>query len=360
MQAWAGMQGARPVQRGELLRHVDALDGLRFFAFLAVYVHHAGQNRPRLRDFTEYGGLGVQVFFVLSGFLIGSILWDLRGRTQVPLKTRLYTFYARRGLRIFPLYYFALLALFPLPYLGFNTFGVPGDLPWNLAYLTNVRMVLTGLSMGGMSHFWSLSVEEHFYIVAPIIVLKLCLVTWIACAAGRAYLGPDYGAASVLSPFQFDCLLFGIAAAVLRADGSFLGLSRGAALKLAALCGAVAIPALLGRHARDPALRGVALTVEQFAVAWATAGVILYLWDDRGSLLARFLSLRPFIYLGKISYGLYLWHFPVLLLTSVMLAGVLSRGSSVVALFLTIAVATLSFFLIERPFTNLKRYVAYQ
>jgi peptidoglycan/LPS O-acetylase OafA/YrhL len=361
------MSSERPREAGELLTHVPALDGLRFFAFFAVYIHHAGQNRAATHEITRYGGLGVQVFFVLSGFLIGSILYDLRQRSAVPLRSRLLVFYARRGLRIFPLYYLALFLLLPLPSLGFDMFGIPSDLPWNLAYLSNLRMVLAGRSMGGLSHFWSLSVEEHFYLVAPFLVLTLrlrslertCLGVFIGCAVARACFASNYASVEFLSPFQFDCLLFGIAAALLRAEGSFLGVGRRTALRLAVLNAVLAGPLLVAANVASGAARVAALAFGQFTFSWAVAGAILSLWTARDSAFARFLTLRPFVYLGKISYGLYVWHFPVLLVSSILLKGVLSRGSSLIALPLTIAIASLSFYLFERPITNLKRYYVY-
>jgi peptidoglycan/LPS O-acetylase OafA/YrhL len=353
---------------GELLTHVSALDGVRFLAFMGVFVHHAAQNRPALRRFTEFGALGVQVFFVLSGFLIGSILYDLRGREQLPLRTRLLTFYVRRGLRIFPLYYVALLVLTPLPALGFDMFGSPSDLPWNLAYLSNVRMVLAGRSMGGLSHFWSLSVEEHFYLIAPLLVLKLssrslarvCVAVWIACIAARGYYAASYDALAVLSFFQFDCLLFGVAAALLHAEQSFLGISRHTAMRLAWPC-ALAVPFLeAGARSANPSVAAFSEAFSQFAFSWATAGAILRLWTTPESLAARLCALPPFVYLGRISYGLYVWHFPLLLLTSALLGGRVQQGSSLIALGVTIAVASVSFYAFERPISGLKRYFSYR
>lgn len=354
--------------KGELLAHVAALDGLRFFAFISVYAHHASQNNPRVSPFTEYGALGVQIFFVLSGFLIGLILLDLRGRSEAPLGARLKIFYARRAVRIFPLYYLSLGVFALITASGSELLGTLGHLPWNLAYLSNVKMVLDGHSMGGLSHFWSLSVEEHFYMLAPLLVLTLsrlglsicCAAVWLSCAAARAYFGERYASLAYLSPLQFDCLAVGIVAAVVQAEGSFLGLSRQRFRALTIACGVLSLPLLAARHASNAELRATAAVFEQGVFALAVAGFVLHLWNAKHSPLTRVFSLEPFTYLGKISYGLYVWHFPVLLLLSASLRDVVSRGSSILGLALTVLVAVVSWHAFERPLNGLKRYFPYR
>jgi peptidoglycan/LPS O-acetylase OafA/YrhL len=354
--------------KGELLAHVSALDGLRFFAFLAVYAHHAAQNNARVRHFTEYGALGVQVFFVLSGFLIGLILLQLRGRGEAPLGQRLKVFYIRRALRIFPLYYLSLAIFALITAAGFQLLGTLAHLPWNLAYLSNLKMVLDGAAMGGLSHFWSLSVEEHFYMLAPLVVLTLsssrlplcCALVWVGCAAARAILGERYAGLAILSPLQFDCLAVGIATAVLQAEGSFLGLSLERARTLTLVCALLSLPLLAARHAASASIRLGAAVFEQWVFAVAVAGLVLHLWNSKHSPLTRLCSFGPFVYLGKISYGLYVWHFPVLLLLAVGLRDVIPRGSSLLGLVASALVAMVSWHAFERPINDLKRHFPYR
>lgn len=368
MDAKRSRMGSPPGAKGELLPHVSALDGLRFFAFLAVYVHHAAQNNERIRHLTEYGGLGVQVFFVLSGFLIGLILLQLRERRDTPLGERLKTFYLRRALRIFPLYYLSLALFALLTASGFELLGKLEHLPWNLAYLTNLKIVLDGRAMGGLSHFWSLSVEEHFYMLAPLLVLTMsrarlplcCAWIWLGSVVARAALGERFQFVSLLSPLQFDCLAVGIATAVLQTEGSVLGVPLERARKLTLACAPLALLLLAGRQSSVTAVRLSALALDQGIFALAVAGLILHVWNAKGSPLLRLLAFGPFTYLGKISYGLYVWHFPVLMLVAVGLQDVLPRGSSLLALPVTVLVATISWYAFERPINDLKRHFPYR
>src|SRR5437588_7194388 len=124
------------------LGHSRPLDGLRFFAFLLVFFHHAfNEHWLEPAPFVRFGFLGVHVFFVLSGFLIGRILIDLAGRDDLGVGLRFGRFYIRRALRIFPVYYLVLALLAGLRALRW----IPA---WNIKYgadalyLTNIYMFL--------------------------------------------------------------------------------------------------------------------------------------------------------------------------------------------------------------------------
>jgi peptidoglycan/LPS O-acetylase OafA/YrhL len=346
--------------------HVASLDGVRFFAFFGVFVFHALQNNAVLAPWAAHGALGVQVFFVLSGFLIGDILLSLRERTTVPLGRRLRTFYVRRALRIFPLYYLVLVLIALLPSIGITVIGGRELFVWNATYLTNVAMYL-GQGFGGQSHFWSLAVEEHFYLVAPLLMLTVpsrrltqCFVViWIVCAALRGYEGPDKRSLEWLSPMQFDCMTVGIAAAMLARQGTFLGLGLAGALRLAKASAAAALVTMALAHLHVPGARFVEHAAEQWLVSVASAGLILSLWNADDSPWARFFALRPLAYLGKISYGLYVFHLPCIVVVSTSLANVMKHGSAIPALALTVLLAMTSWRLFESPINDLKRFFPY-
>jgi peptidoglycan/LPS O-acetylase OafA/YrhL len=352
--------------RGQQI-HVQALDGLRFFAFLAVFGYHALQGNRVVGRLASYGALGVQVFFVLSGFLIGGILLDLKKIPELSLGSRLRLFYARRALRIFPVYYLTLFALLALEHSGVEAVGGSQIFFWNATYLTNVEIFRTGSMVGGLSHLWSLCVEEHFYLVAPLVVLSctvrqlswLCVVTWVAAAVGRASLhvaGRRYG--WVLSPLQFDCMTMGIAAAILQKTGNFLGIDARRAGQASRAAAVLAVPVLALRQVTHASAALAVQLFEQLLVSAASAGLVLLLWNAGSSRWAQIFAWGPSPYLGKISYGLYLFHLPCLVLASDWF-GFLPHGSAIPALGLTIALASLSWWSFEAPLNNLKQYFPY-
>ncbi len=201
-------------------KHLPGLDGLRGIAILAVLLHHlVTPNYPEglpggvhgiiVRFFyrlCDVGWSGVDLFFVLSGFLITGILLDAKGHAHY-----FRNFYARRSLRIFPLYYGVLLAVFvllpalaSLPPLcgiversGAYAIGqaVAPRQGWLWIYCANIKMVIdgSGSTFGYLGHFWSLSVEEHFYLVWPFVVLlcrtqtliRICLVVAVGALIAR-------------------------------------------------------------------------------------------------------------------------------------------------------------------------------
>jgi peptidoglycan/LPS O-acetylase OafA/YrhL len=150
--------------------YLPQLDGLRAFAVFAVMLHHfLPLNRVLPEDFVTLGSLGVRLFFVLSGFLITGILLRCRQRAsdgETKPSQQLRRFYVRRFLRIFPVYYVTLgiVALLNLPTVRESFF-------WHVAYLSNFLFSFLGRFEGPLSHFWSLAVEEQFYLLWPWLIV---------------------------------------------------------------------------------------------------------------------------------------------------------------------------------------------
>jgi peptidoglycan/LPS O-acetylase OafA/YrhL len=150
-----------------LSNYKPQLDGLRAIAVMFVFLHHWTQLG------FDLGIIGVQLFFVLSGFLITGILLDLRQSVDSGSQTvgfSLRHFYVRRFLRILPLYYFCLLFFVCL-----DRFSIRETIVWHSLFLSNVLFFLQGEFHGPFSHFWTLAVEEQFYIFWPWVVLLLPL-----------------------------------------------------------------------------------------------------------------------------------------------------------------------------------------
>jgi len=362
------MRSAAPIDKS----HNRALDGLRFFAFLLVFFFHALQwspwgNWPVIR----FGFLGVPVFFVLSGFLIGGILLDLKAKQRpgFGLGAKLKIFYVRRALRIFPIYYLFIGILALLMLLSGQSDPVARDcVPWHLAYLTNVRSFLVGMDRIRQGHFWSLAVEEHFYLLAPLIVLVASRRTLVRLLAGiilavaaarfviyRAGSARDFW---VLSPMQFDLLGLGIATAIIDRHGSFCRINA-RMLRFFGLLGAAFFVLYIRRFYLGRSGIGVYYaTFGPLSLGIATAALVITLWQEPGRIVARVLAFRPFAYFGQISYGLYLFH-PNSLGWSGKYFGHSTLTNTFIGLAITLAAAMISWHTFEKPINSLKNRFGY-
>ena len=350
------------------------LDGLRAIAVLVVMLHHFLPHVPDVLQVV--GPMGVRVFFVLSGFLITGILLNCRDRAELsgsPPLGALKPFYIRRTLRIFPLYYFVILTG---AIAGIS--GVTYGLGWHLTYTSNLWLAFVMKRWPeGVSHLWSLAVEEQFYALWPALVLL----------APRHLLLPLIGAFIVTGP------LYRLMAVLLH--WPLLALVT----PLPACLDTLGIGALLAyaRHYRDdhPSLEenlrrmgiGIAGWVLLVILAQEWRGVDVGLlnpvfretamagfgvWavgaaaDGVTGRFGWFLEQRPLLAVGKISYGLYLWH-PIAMIAAPKVLARLGleqvtwgSGGYVVALFvLTFLFATLSWHLLEKPINNFKNLFSY-
>ncbi len=307
--------------------HVAALDGLRGLAIIMVlFVHFIGDATPTnaaeraIVKLANYGIWGVDQFFVLSGFLITGILCDSKNAPRY-----FHNFYVRRTLRIFPLYYATLALLFiVIPALPI---APPRGLlesvkhqGWVWAYGTNFYVAAhRDWVLPYVSHFWSLAVEEHFYLVWPLVVLsfsqRALLRICVACSAFalglRCYLsaaGVGDVAITVLTPCRLDALCIGgfLAVAVRT-----VGLSSVARVAHPALWIASLLVALTSawNAATSGALRDIVLPIRGTLVALAFGALLVTsVATAHTSMLGRFFRSRPMRFFGKYSYGLYVFH----------------------------------------------------
>lgn len=290
--------------------HIPALDGLRGLAILLVLMAHLYVPASvKLRAVANAGWIGVDLFFVLSGFLITGILLEAKGQPGYFRQ-----FYARRARRIFPIYYLALvLGIFVLP-------AVPSIVRlrelqiWFWTYTVNVAQAVHGLR--GMPEFWaiywSLAVEEQFYLLWPLVVLlagtatlrRLCLMgiagAWLLRPALVAWGVP--GDVIYVQLFtRMDALLAGAWVATWRHDGRALSVQWGR------LAGGVAAGGVLligvwrgGFESDDPMVSVLGFSL----VTVGGAGLlVLGLMGD-----AKPLEWRALRFWAPYSYGLYVWH----------------------------------------------------
>lgn len=345
-------------------RHDPQIDGLRAIAVIAVlYSHYWNPD-------SDAGSLGVRLFFVISGFLISRILLAQRFAAEDVDRGRVArAFYARRALRIFPAYY---LVLFVAVAAGVE--GMADTWPWHAFYASNLLFTWTGAwDPWPAAPFWTLAVEEQFYLVWPAFMLWLPrrrLAPFLICAIlgslvfkevwGRFH--PFSLGHYILMPAAIDALAAG---AILSSLGLLFGVQAGAEQRLSRWLAVASVVALV------LVLTGVVEAVP--AVVPTDVSLLLPLcWivfaASRGlpGLAGRVLGNPALRYLGRISYGIYLWHFIVLalLLQYVPAFGQISPAPGAVRFLcvgaLDIGVAALSWHLLEKPINRWKRNAPYR
>lgn len=350
--------------------YMPYLDGIRAFAVGGVIIEHWSSGLPTLiRDIVktlDLSRLGVECFFVLSGFLITLILLESKEAT-VSVRTALGHFYIRRVLRIFPAYYLTLLVL----YVVLDNVG--GVVNWHALYMSNLYSSWTNEFMRPGPHFWSLAVEEQFYLFWPLAVLtlstsRLCRLALLLFALGPisriviAGLNEPPGLAFFMFPFTaLDLLCFGAILACLKkkaSSASFAQYSR-----TLYLAGAVSLCV----YWTIVFTSGYALLFELFARTLAAlffGALIVASANGISGISAWTLGNPVVVWIGMVSYGLYIYHMfiPKLYVTLGNFLGLdlniwgtyyIRFPLMIAALFL---LAAMSFYLIERPIRGMKKY----
>jgi peptidoglycan/LPS O-acetylase OafA/YrhL len=319
-------------------RYIPELDGLRAIAIISVMLFHLG--------LFPIGWMGVPLFFVLSGYLITSILHFQRHDS---LKNYLGVFYWRRTVRIFPLYY-GYLALNAVAALA-NKSSLDGYW-WFLTYLGNYRIgALSPTVPGGIiGHLWSLSVEEQFYLIWPLAIFFVRRPAWVAAMIIIAapllretiFRVSDNPYMTIVTlPSCLDMLGAGALVALVPDRRLFLAMECcGAAI--VAYCFAV-IP--ISHFALTP------LWVGQAHIIYTGLALLFAPLIATASKIAA-LSWTPLRLTGRISYGLYMWH--LLVFTVVHKAHLNPMLDAAISLTGAFVVATLSWIFFERPILALK------
>jgi peptidoglycan/LPS O-acetylase OafA/YrhL len=344
--------------------HVPALDGLRGLALLAVLFSHLADFLPdgagagnAIKTAMRGGWCGVDLFFVLSGFLITGILLDTK---EAP--NYFSSFYARRALRIFPLYYLVLTTTMLLAALTgrpAHAFPLMYDRIFYFFYLNNWWPLLHDTwHTNIIGHFWSLAVEEQFYALWPLCILLIpnkkvipvALCGMLLALLLRIWIYLESGETRTMIENTFtrmDALLMGALIAALVRDYQLLVRYRRLIYAVALICGSAA---LLGH------LKGVVL-FSLLAVLFG--GVVLHAFE-KGNAVFNFQPLRM---VGKYSYGMYVYHVPLIFFVRGLIGEQIGLGKNwpgswlflLAMVMLTFAVAAISFNLFESRFLKLKR-----
>jgi peptidoglycan/LPS O-acetylase OafA/YrhL len=347
------------------LGYSPALDGIRGVAILVVMAFNA-----RL-SFVQGGYLGVDIFFVLSGFLITSLLIQEHHRTS---KINLKNFYYRRALRLLPAL-FALM-LFILVYAAIlqpkeKVIITCKHILYTLFYVANwAQTGYKSTGIGVLSHAWSLSVEEQFYILWPLFLIVLLrsglkrkgiialllffISVSIAWGAWLWYEGTHYLRIYLGSDTRAHELLIGCLTALLIHWGT-IGQTKGTrnAFRLLSV---ISIAAIFYAILNVPVSSGFLYNGGFALIAVGTAAIIINILLFPSGLW-RVFEFPPLVWIGKVSYGLYLWHFPVFEAAKQMLQGRLNSFIYEVLQFGTVfVVAATSYYVLEKPFLKLKQH----
>lgn len=354
-------------------QYYKKLDGLRALAVFAVMITHWIYLDVVVK--LGFGFWGVNLFFVLSGFLITEILLKQQYCNQKRSEI-LKKFYIKRTLRIFPIYY--LVIIFALFLNLDNSRSFAG---YTLTYTLNFYNVFTGDIGTSLSHLWSLCVEEQFYLVWPILLLivkplnhlKLIIAMIVLAILIRfvffAVKVPNYSIYNYrMMPACMDALGIGALLAYLKLNkaGLLEQLLKKIYIPFIALCLFIIVVFLL----KDTGI--ISETLFRFFVSVCSfflIGCSIFKMNNR---FGRFLENKVIQYLGRISYGLYLYHFIVSSLLNgwyhnywdsiaTSIPAVLRYNSYLISfplyLAITIALASLSYYIIEKPFLKLKEKI---
>lgn len=355
--------------------YVPELDGMRAFAVLAVLMSHygLGETFARFSHSLPWGLMGVWAFFVLSGFLITNILYDCRFRLithEAKFGETLRAFYIRRFLRIFPIYYATLIVVYVFgdpafqEVVGFHTFFLSNT--YSAIYVSGIES--NGLVHPESGHLWSLSVEEQFYAIWPFFILLIPRQAILPVAISMILLAPFARAfifllghhhAILYLPTCVDALGFGAILAIIRSE-------TGNAPKILSHQPTIIIASAFCMVCIFLLFSGIAyrfvMVAFPTAAAFLFAALINALLEQRVPNTGRILRFWPLIWVGKISYGIYLLHTFIANWTIALLPEIDALAGPVRFLALTsttVLVCTIIWYIFERPINNLKHHWPY-
>lgn len=360
------------------------LDSLRALSIFGVMIEHFIPGSVYASFLSSWGGAfplewgsGVTLFFVLSGFLITGILLRCRDMVDLTKQSARFTsqrFYIRRFLRIFPVYY---LALFSTAII-FNFNNVSNEYSWHLTYTSNIRIFVQQSWDGYASHFWSLAMEEQFYLIWPLVILFLpkqyllrSILLTVALAPLFRFIG-CYGlhlSTIQIAVFPFaslDALGLGALLAFYTHNHEKFNYARSSICKFGLW---VCFPLLVLFVTISFAYKGTVLlnllvrpTILSIFFVWLISGAA----KGFSGVPGRLLELKPLVFMGKISYGIYVYHYFISSICDRVFDYFnLTESFPLIFVFsikflASLAVAIPSWFFIEKPINSFKRNFGYK
>jgi peptidoglycan/LPS O-acetylase OafA/YrhL len=331
-------------------KRIPGLDGIRALSIILVILCHALNG---VTTWSQYGAFGVESFFVLSGFLITWLLCveeDKRGAVSLP------SFYARRALRILPPAFLYIAAASLLGVLGWA--DLARNEPFYAAFFVRNLMPNGGPHL---AHFWSLAIEEQFYLLWPVVFLLLrsdrrrlvftALLIIVAPFWRHAMYAAAGGAMWVNSgrfDLRYDALMVGCCLALLRHDGAFRRLAMNRVIKSTPVA-VVALGAIVAGCAGLP--------IPAFSASLSFIGVAAFInfsVERPNGVIGAFLNWRPMVWIGQLSYSLYLWQQIFCWHSKLPWLGQFPQN-----IFAAFIAAALSYYLLETPLAGVRRRVPY-
>ena len=346
---------------------IPSLDGLRGVAVVFVLLQHAWHSLPQffspLGFFVGNGGLGVSVFFLLSGFLIYSLSVREYRKTQ---KFDWKQFYIRRTLRIFPCFYFYILVILALAHLGWITVtdrSILAAATFTLNYRHLWDLWPVGLDYPVIGHYWTLALEEQFYLLWPLLLLffvrgrlSVVLTVFILIApllriASYFLMPGSRTQIGMMFHTGFDSIAAGVLLGDLFRSPQWSARLQNFVANRAILATAILYPTiispLLGLQFEGAYLITVGKTLDIICIALVLTAAV----SQPQTILFKFLNWRPLAFVGVLSYSLYIWN--NLFLMGDTLGMVNTFPLNLLSVFV---IGLLSYFLLEKPFLKLKDY----
>jgi len=356
------------------VKYYKQLDGLRAVAIILVMLAHWAlpHFKTEILKNLPYSS-GVTLFFVLSGFLITNILLDFREKNLakgISQFNSIKSFYIRRSLRIFPIYYLTIFVLFII------NFSATRELfPWLASYTTNIYMVINSKYIGSFTHFWSLAVEEQFYIFWVFVAvfvpqkhLKGTIITFIVVSLLTLFYMMQftkYWLSDLLVISQMHTLGFGaLIAYYLKYEPESLSRLSTSKAKGIIVTGLLIYTLVFVYRKPDSLFESVKLFKNPLISLIYLFVVLVAIRDGFKGLVKYVLESRVMVYIGKISYGLYVYH----LFIQPLFFNILNKylrirtndiGHFLIFFILNMIIASLSWYFIEKPANGLKRYFRY-
>ena len=357
------------------LKYFSQLDGLRAFAIISVMIGHwMSWDTQNLILKNSPWGHGVILFFVLSGYLISNILFELKEKIDAKLITppqALKTFYIRRFLRIFPVYYLLIFYLYSINFA--NTREI---FPWLVTYTSNLLQAKTGTYIGDFNHFWSLAVEEQFYLIWPFLILfvdrkkimKIIIAFMIISFLSRlsCYLisKDNWMLGAYFTPNLFLPLALGALLSYAKRYRASLASFFDKSLWLYISISIYLVSYYALRYKLH--IAAFDMLIDEYLYAFACVFIISRASSNKFKFISKYILEHDIVvFTGKISYGLYIYHLFVInffwnYLAPEFKMGVQDKHAMWLAYFVVAyLMAIISYYVIEKPMNSLKNHFNY-